>query len=57
MFILGERCEYERNQCEPVNPCLNAGRCISQLNNFSCICNPGMIEKENVSLFFKGMIK
>jgi hypothetical protein len=38
---LGNHCENERNECEPVNPCLNSGRCIDGLNNFTCICNPG----------------
>jgi hypothetical protein len=38
---LGNRCENERNECEPVNPCLNSGRCIDGFNNFTCICNPG----------------
>lgn len=41
ILILGEKCEIKRNECEPVNPCLNSGRCIDQLNNFSCICIPG----------------
>jgi hypothetical protein len=43
VYALGERCETERNECEPVNPCLNSGRCVDHFNNFSCICNPGMI--------------
>jgi len=38
---LGNLCENERNECEPVNPCLNSGRCIDGFNNFTCICNPG----------------
>lgn len=42
---LGDRCENERNECEPVNPCLNSGRCMDRLNNFSCICSPGKIRK------------
>ncbi len=41
LINLGNRCEMERNECEPVNPCLNSGRCIDGLNNFTCICNPG----------------
>jgi len=45
VFILGEQCEKERNECEPVNPCLNSGRCIDGFNNFTCICNPGMIRR------------
>jgi len=52
MFILGELCENERNECEPVNPCLNSGRCIDQLNNFTCICNPGRIKNLNKCLCF-----
>ena len=40
----GGQCETERNECEPVNPCMNAGRCIDRLNNFSCVCNPGQYE-------------
>ncbi len=41
MFDLGNRCEHERNECEPINPCLNSGRCIDGFNSFSCICNLG----------------
>jgi len=43
VYAVGERCETERNECEPVNPCLNSGRCVDHFNNFSCICNPGKI--------------
>jgi hypothetical protein len=44
LIDLGNRCETERNECEPVNPCLNSGRCIDGFNNFTCICNPGRKE-------------
>ncbi len=42
---MGSNCQIERNECEPVNPCLNSGRCIDGLNNFTCICNPGRNRK------------
>jgi hypothetical protein len=45
-WLLGNRCENERNECEPVNPCLNSGRCIDGFNNFSCICNLGKKKKK-----------
>jgi hypothetical protein len=51
-MILGSRCENERNDCEPVNPCLNSGRCMDGFNNFSCICNPGKKDIKFGSLFF-----
>jgi len=49
--FMGNRCEIERNECEPVNPCLNSGRCVDQLNNFTCICNPG--RKMSAFVFLK----
>lgn len=59
---LGHRCETERNECEPVNPCLNSGRCVDALNNFTCICNSGRSARRrredvflsNASLGFTG---
>ena len=47
----GTQCEKERDECEPVNPCLNAGRCIDRLNNFSCVCSPGSNSENNEDLF------
>lgn len=44
ILISGEQCQIERNECEPVNPCLNSGRCIDGLNNFSCLCTQGRID-------------
>jgi len=36
----GVNCEIESNECNS-NPCQHGGRCVDQLNNYTCICPPG----------------
>uniref|UniRef100_A0A7I4KPC8 Delta-like protein n=1 Tax=Brugia malayi TaxID=6279 RepID=A0A7I4KPC8_BRUMA len=37
----GRHCEENSNECAQLNPCMNGGRCIDEVNNYKCQCPDG----------------
>ncbi|EFO27466.1 hypothetical protein LOAG_01014 [Loa loa] len=37
----GRHCEVNSNECAQLNPCMNGGRCIDEVNNYKCQCLDG----------------
>ena len=37
----GRHCEINKNDCLPLNPCLNGGTCHDRVGSYHCECPPG----------------
>ena len=37
----GRHCEMNKNDCLPLNPCLNGGTCHDRVGSYHCECPPG----------------